>query len=505
LALLVGGCSLPPNPWLLAQVHARLAVPNPGRVPVNAAIPITFDQAVEPSLVHASLTPPVPVRISWRQGTMVISATGEWRPQTTYRVSIPGFKDSKRGLELKPWSAAFQTQPPLLASFSLDGRDVTSDRLAMPESSLSIRFPLSMNPATVQVRVDGQLPVPASMRWDSDRQTLTLPVSNFQPGLAVNVSVDAATSDRGDILTQSSAMQLTVAVIEPSNGSSGIPAGANPPTPIEIVVENSGPARPQAGLQAADMVVEYISEYSISRMTAIFFNAVPPLVGPVRSCRMINIPLSFGFRAVTMCSGASDGTLGRLQHQGVPVVINDYDRGGHFFRSHIRAAPHNLYTTGDRAERLRAEVKGITPALFMLDPPHDDSGLGTPAGAPGIPLQAVTYRYDAGRQVYLRFDHGAPFIDAATRAQVSVKTVAIVHAPFHDAGWVEDVNGGAHSIIYDLMGEGPAELYSDGRVINATWHMASGIPLYFTDANGQFIRLNTGLTWVHVVGNGQVR
>jgi hypothetical protein len=343
------------------------------------------------------------------------------------------------------------------------------------------------------------------MRWDSDRQTLTLPVSNFQPGLAVNVSVDAATSDRGDILTQSSAMQLTVAVIEPSNGSSGIPAGANPPTPIEIVVENSGPARPQAGLQAADMVVEYISEYSISRMTAVYFNAVPALVGPVRSCRMINIPLSFAFRAVTMCSGASDGTLGQLWHQGVPVVINDYDHGGHFFRSRARAAPHNLYTTGDRAERLRREVTGISAAEFQIDSPHDDSGLGTPAGAPSIPLQGVSYRYDGGRQLYLRFDHGAPFIDTARGAQLAVKTVAIVHAPFHDAGWVEDVNGGAHSIIYDLMGQGPAELYSDGRVINATWHMASGLPLYFTDANGQFIRLNTGLTWVHVVGNGQVR
>jgi hypothetical protein len=86
-----------------------------------------------------------------------------------------------------------------------------------------------------------------------------------------------------------------------------------------------------------------------------------------------------------------------------------------------------------------------------------------------------------------------------------------MHTGFHDAGWVEDDNGGAHSIWYDMNGSGPAEIYSNGKVIQAIWHQgnpgdayyANNQPVYFTDQQGNLIRLNTGLTWVHVVGNGQ--
>jgi hypothetical protein len=72
--------------------------------------------------------------------------------------------------------------------------------------------------------------------------------------------------------------------------------------------------------------------------------------------------------------------------------------------------------------------------------------------------------------------------------------------------YVEDDNGGAHSVryfVYNQDESGPAQIYSDGKVINATWHMGWASPMYFTDQDGRFIELNTGLTWIHVLGNGQ--
>ncbi len=90
--------------------------------------------------------------------------------------------------------------------------------------------------------------------------------------------------------------------------------------------------------------------------------------------------------------------------------------------------------------------------------------------------------------------------------------MVIVHTGFHDAGWIEDDNGGAHSVWYDLNGSGPAEVYSDGMLIPATWHMGKGSgqaywdnhdPIWFSDAGGVPLELNSGLTWIHVVGNGQ--
>ena len=96
--------------------------------------------------------------------------------------------------------------------------------------------------------------------------------------------------------------------------------------------------------------------------------------------------------------------------------------------------------------------------------------------------------------------------------QLAVKKVVVIHVPFHNAGWVEDVNGGAQSIWYDMNGSGPAEVWSDGKLVHATWHQGTAgqnyfdnttQPMVFTDEAGNLLRLNTGLSWVHVVGDGQ--
>jgi hypothetical protein len=96
---------------------------------------------------------------------------------------------------------------------------------------------------------------------------------------------------------------------------------------------------------------------------------------------------------------------------------------------------------------------------------------------------------------------------------LQVKNVVLIHVPFRMMGYVEDESGGgAHSVWYYMLGTGTAEIYSDGKLIHAFWHMGKSVnqrwsdnnqPVYFTDAQGNFIELNTGLTWIHVLGNGQ--
>ena len=87
----------------------------------------------------------------------------------------------------------------------------------------------------------------------------------------------------------------------------------------------------------------------------------------------------------------------------------------------------------------------------------------------------------------------------------------IVNVNYHMAGWVEDENGGAGSVWYDMTGQGPAEIYSDGKLVRGAWHMGGAgqnywdlnQPMYFTDDQGNLVRMNSGLTWIHVLGNGQ--
>ena len=104
-----------------------------------------------------------------------------------------------------------------------------------------------------------------------------------------------------------------------------------------------------------------------------------------------------------------------------------------------------------------------------------------------------------------------PFIEASTNAQLKVKNIAVMHVPFHYTDWSED-GCCAWSVWYEMVGTGPAELYSDGKLIHATWHMGAAGQVYFDnntpiwfsdDATGQVLELNTGVTWIHVIGNGQ--
>jgi len=418
-----------------------------------------------------------------------------------------------------PWSrapahrAARPTPTPVPAvgvRYLLDGAPATSPARVSPRSHLRVAFSAQVPPAAVSVTIDGQALPADALTWSPDLMWVEVPLARLLPDhpVKLGVRVPRPLTDPGPLDV---AMQPTV----PANASTGVQQGFRPQTPIAIVVENSPPARPQAGLQDADIVYEYLSEYSTTRMTAIYFARIPDLVGPIRSCRMVNPYLGYAFSSVTMCTGVSDGTGGWMVgttpgSRPVPNLMEPNDRGGHFFRVGFRAIPHNAYTSGDRAARLRGEYPQPAGA-YAVDPAHDDVAAGTAADPPVVAPHSVSYAYDAGARQYFRFDHGAPAFDQDTGVQLRAKNVVLLHVPYHDAGWVEDVNGGADSVWYDLTGSGPAEVYSNGQVVHATWHMgASGqayfdnhAPVWFTDETGAVLLLNTGLTWIHVLGNGQ--
>lgn len=502
-----------------AGIHARLDLRNAEHVHVNQPVPIKFDQPVDLTKVHVTLEPAAPMSLSLGKNQILITPQKTWDPTKRYTVRLNDVPDAKHKASLHAWTGSFFTQPRVgVNAISVDGKPADPKSVQVtPKSKVQVAFTVSMKPSTVTFMA-GDQPLPAAnVQWQPDNQNVTLavPIKNlYSP---VNLTVGAnAESSYGDPFTDPAAATLNSVALEPVNTSSGIDGNFKTSNPFEIVLENAGPARPQRGLQQADMVYEYVSEYSISRMTAIYFNKPPDLIGPVRSCRMINPYLTFAFDGWTMCSGASVGTLHYMFGGGGPIVpatINDFDTGNHFFRSGTEGhvAPHNLYTTGDRALTLRQSMP-LAPPPYQADPPHPDVQAGDPAGDIDVPLHHVSWSYDGGSQQYLRTDSGTPFIDANTDQQVHAKNVVLLHVPFQDAGWVEDENGGAHSIWYLMTGSGPADIFSDGKVIHGSWHMGADTgldfasvhtPVWFTDGGGNLVELNSGLTWLHVLGNGQ--
>jgi hypothetical protein len=487
------------------------------RVPLLSPITVKFDRPIDTSRLAVGVYPAVPVHVERTPRRVTLSPAEPWAPDQRYLVQLvplPGFD----GRQLPGgWAAEFQTQPRLgVAGFWLGERQLGPRAFVNPGDRLDIRFPDAMSADSVTVLVAGSR-ADLSRSWSADINSVSLTLSGLLPYRPVSVEVrPGARTATGELLTEGGSVELVPVATLPSNFASGIGADGRGQTPIEVVIDNAPPARPPSGVQHADIVYEYLSEYQVSRMTAIFLGDLPNQIGPVRSCRMINPYLGFAFQGLTMCSGASVGTLHYMfgNPEGGPLVpgsINDFDLGHHFDRVGFKPAPHNVFTAAWQAGRLREEVP-IPPAAYRVAPPRPDVLAGEPAGPPDVPLHSVSYSYDAGSGFYGRFDHGEPMIDAATGGQIQAKNVVHLHVPFRDAGWIEDDNGGAHSVWYDLLGEGPAEIYSNGRLIRATWHMGSAAgdwyynnrtPVWFSDAAGKVLELNSGLTWIHVIGNGQ--
>src|SRR6202022_3315667 len=98
-----------------------------------------------------------------------------------------------------------------------------------------------------------------------------------------------------------------------------------------------------AGLQAADIIYEYVAEGGITRLTAIYNNA-PDLIGPMRSARFISLKLGRHYKGLLFQSGESQATRDRAAPDPTPQF---FDTIGYQYRAGApRYAPDNLMIKG---------------------------------------------------------------------------------------------------------------------------------------------------------------
>lgn len=502
-----------------AAPSAELQTGGTRNVPLDQPVTVAFSGNVDLSQTKVQVSPVARIRLSHTAKTLVIAPDPNWRAASKYTLSLSDVPDAKHRAVLHGYRAGFTTQPLVgVAAWTVNGQPASGRVVSSVHPSVTAVFTDPMKEETVQFTLNGAFVKPSDVSWNTkgDEASVTLQETLLPYHDTILAAAQSGIDRRGDPMTGPSQLTLAPLALEPANTTTGITLGSPWKTPLMIVIENSGPARPQYGLQNADMVFEYLSEYGITRMTTVFFNQVSPLLRPVRSCRVINLYLDWAFRGLHMCSGTSAGTygwfMGNHHNPVAPGAINDVDQHGYFFRCGVDNAPHNLCVSAATASRLRANWPQ-QGQQYTVDPPHADIAFGSPAAAPVVGQHCVSYSYDPGSQSYLRFDHGTPFTDAQTGRQLSVKNVVVMNVNEHFAGWVEDENGGAGSVWYSMIGSGSAEIWSDGRAVQATWHMGDNLGIdpnnywqnsqapYFTDPNGNLIELNSGLTWIHVIGN----
>src|SRR3989442_8117764 len=151
-------------------------------------------------------------------------------------------------------------------------------------------------------------------------------------------------------------------------GSSGLATPTPTPSrlgPAMVQIENSILARPQAGLQQADLVYEYLAEGGITRMTVIYFKpSGNQRIEPVRSARPVTIRLWHAYHGVIFYSGANIHVLQQIQSQNIPALTEGSDGGTYFSRAPSRRAPPDPHTSTDRAtQRLQTHQPRVSYPL----------------------------------------------------------------------------------------------------------------------------------------------
>ena len=273
---------------------------------------------------------------------------------------------------------------------------------------------------------------------------------------------------------------VTTATLPPGFGpSSAPPAVPAPPTmaaspltglPMDIVgskrpvlvvkIDNAPKARPQIGLNQADVVFEEGVEGGITRFAALFHSEMSKPVGPVRSARSTDIKIVSAFHHPLFAYSGANALFQQYVAEAplVDVGVDKYpDR---YHRDNGRSSPYNLFSDTETLLDLAPDGSVPPPVLFAFrSPGAAPSGPGAHAVTharvwwQASKMTEAIWDWDPTAKGWRRTQNGETHVDAAGR-QVTPANVVVQFVSYHDTGLVD--SSGTSVPEADVVGEGDA-------------------------------------------------
>ncbi|MEM7285628.1 MAG: DUF3048 domain-containing protein [Actinomycetota bacterium] len=269
---------------------------------------------------------------------------------------------------------------------------------------------------------------------------------------------------------------------------------------VVVKIDNVPRARPQTGINQADVLYEELVESGVSRFAAVFHSVVPTVVGPVRSGRSTDIGIIASFNTPVFAFSGANSIFERLIDKQ-QIVNRGAEVAGGYWRSGARAAPHNMYTSASDQQAAGGDGEAPLPHFAYADAP---TAPAVGAEATTIRLRylagagpAIEFRWDADVGGWLRWQNGTRHVDT-DGVQLAPRNVVVQFVEYLDAGMTDKFG----EVLYEgvSVGEGPALIFTDGHVVEATWTRSRlKDPTTFTDADGAHIELGPGQTFVSLI------
>ena len=291
----------------------------------------------------------------------------------------------------------------------------------------------------------------------------------------------------------------TVASVLPFGGEKNFlsgRSGVNGPVLVVKIDDTSG-ARPQVGLERADLIYIEQVEGGLTRLAAIFSSDIPDLVGPVRSARISDIELLSQYGKVALAySGAQQKLLPLLSAANL-YDIGAMHRGPEFyFNDPARVQPYAMMV---RAKALMTKVETENVEIAQSKNPGWSFSRKVPSG--GEPIASVKMRWPA--QTYSAYWMNKQWqmapsgvIEKSSSGEILaastlvIQIVSITPSQFHD-------KVGGVTPFSATVGEGDGFILRDGLSFRARWSRTTAESgTSWVSQDGTPINFAPGQVWV---------
>jgi hypothetical protein len=281
------------------------------------------------------------------------------------------------------------------------------------------------------------------------------------------------------------------------------PGGKIPDRPALAVKIGNEPdgARPQAGLDEADIVYDTPAEAFIMRYIAVFQCNEASSIGPTRSVRWVDwhIMQQFGHPILAFAGGIDPdvNTVSNLPWLDAADLLAGAQSAG--VRISSRVPPDNLYTSTSALWALFKPQAAPTPVFTYTAALPAAAG---PAASLAIDFSQgtdVLWKWDAQSGSWLHTYGGVPDVDTLTGQPVTTTNIVVQIVDYTFGPYPESPDGSG-DVESETTGSGAGYVLRGGKELPVTWHRpTTSSPTTFTDAKGQVVGLAPGRTWVELV------
>ena len=276
---------------------------------------------------------------------------------------------------------------------------------------------------------------------------------------------------------------------------------------ISFKIDNNINARPQSGIQHADLIYEVLVEGGMTRFLAVFLDSSSDYLGPIRSARPTDPTIIKPFGSTLVVSGATEGLIPSIRELGVPVI--EEQKAPSMFRISSRKAPHNLYADTE----LIRDVIDNKGYLFIQPGPQPIFSFGYNQNNWIKKASKITIEYSNETTVIWKLDenlYNRFILDSYSQTDepeahnwikqngfdtgiLTAETIIVIQGVKY-----RDEATTLPSIL--TVGIGPVTIFNNGNMIEGTWRRTDiDDPFDLFDPNGDLIYIPPSKQWIHIM------